>query len=110
MRRCTAASGSAAIGSRSGAAVTAEASRASRAVAGAASPQGGQTAGMTADLTGPAALDPGEYFGDWGAELERCARQHWWAHGMDQHGTPTAVVLSWEGCRAALTDRRLSPR
>ena len=29
---------------------------------------------------------------------------------MDQHGTPTAVVLAWSANRAALTDRRLSPR
>ncbi len=59
---------------------------------------------------GPAQLDPGEYFGDWGAELQRCARQHWWAQGMDQTGTPMAVVLAWEANRAVLTDRRLSPR
>jgi cytochrome P450 len=36
--------------------------------------------------------------------------QHWWAHVMDPGGRPTAVVLSWEATRAALTDRRLSPR
>jgi cytochrome P450 len=59
---------------------------------------------------GPAQLDPGEYFRDWGAELERCAHQHWWAQGMDMHGTPTAVVLTWDASRAVLTDRRLSPR
>ena len=29
---------------------------------------------------------------------------------MDEKGTPTAVVLSWEANRATLTDRRLSPR
>ena len=29
---------------------------------------------------------------------------------MDQNGTPTPVVLSWEANRATLTDRRLSPR
>jgi cytochrome P450 len=50
------------------------------------------------------------YLGDWDAELQRCARQHWWAHGTDQNGTPTAVVLGWEANRAVLTDRRLSPR
>lgn len=69
-----------------------------------------QTAGVTDGHEGPAQLDPGEYFGDWGAELERCAGQHWWAQGMDQNGTPTAVVLSWEASRAILADRRLSPR
>ena len=65
---------------------------------------------MTDGDPGPAQLDAGEYFGDWGAELERCARQHWWAQGMDQHGTPMAVVLAWDANRATLTDRRLSPR
>lgn len=65
---------------------------------------------MTDGAAGPAQLDPGEYFGDWGAELQRCARQHWWAQGMDQTGTPMAVVLRWEANRATLTDRRLSPR
>jgi hypothetical protein len=65
---------------------------------------------MTDGPAGPAQLDPGEYFGDWGAELQRCARQHWWARGMDQAGTPTAVVLAWEANKATLADRRLSPR
>lgn len=65
---------------------------------------------MTDGPEGPAQLDPGEYFADWGAELERCARQHWWAQGMDQAGTPMAVVLAWEANKATLTDRRLSPR
>ncbi len=65
---------------------------------------------MTDGPAGPAHLDPGEYFGDWGAELQRCARQHWWAQGTDQAGTPTAVVLTWEANRATLADRRLSPR
>lgn len=65
---------------------------------------------MTDEQVGPAELDSGEYFGDWGAELRRCARQHWWAQGMDQTGTPMAVVLAWEANRAVLTDRRLSPR
>ena len=50
------------------------------------------------------------FFGDWDAELDRCARQHWWAEGVDEHGHPTAVVLSWEASRAVLADRRLSPR
>jgi cytochrome P450 len=59
---------------------------------------------------GPAQLDAGEYFGDWGAELDRCARQHWWAQGMDPKGKPMVVVLAWEANRATLTDRRLSPR
>src|SRR6187549_1977683 len=65
---------------------------------------------MTDGPTGPAQLDLAEYFGDWGAELQRCARQHWWAQGMDQRGRPMAVVLGWEANRASLTDRRLSPR
>ncbi len=43
-------------------------------------------------------------------ELRRCAAQHWWADGLDQHGRPMPVVLDWERNRATLTDRRLSPR
>ena len=65
---------------------------------------------MTDGHAGPAQLDPGEYFGDWGAELQRGARQHWWAQALDQAGTPMAVVLGWEANRATLADRRLSPR
>jgi cytochrome P450 len=65
---------------------------------------------VTDGPAGPAQLDPGAYFGDWGAELRRCAAQHWWAQGTDATGNPTAVVLGWEANRAALTDRRLSPR
>ena len=65
---------------------------------------------MTDGPTGPAQLDPGAYFDDWGAELQRCARQHWWAQGTDLAGTSTAVVLTWEANRATLADRRLSPR
>ncbi len=65
---------------------------------------------MTDEYTGPAELDAAAYFGDWDAELDRCARQHWWAQGMDPTGKPTAVVLGWEANRAILTDRRLSPR
>ena len=73
-------------------------------------PAVGQTAGVTDGHAGPAQLDPGAYFGDWGAELQRCARQHWWAQAMDPTGAPMAVVLAWEANRATLTDRRLSPR
>jgi cytochrome P450 len=65
---------------------------------------------VTDGQAGPAQLDPGEWFGDWGAELQRCARQHWWAQGMDQTGKPMAVVLAWEANKAVLADRRLSPR
>jgi cytochrome P450 len=65
---------------------------------------------VTDEPAGPAQLHVDEYFGDWGAELDRCARQHWWAQGMDPAGTPMAVLLSWEANRATLTDRRLSPR
>ena len=64
---------------------------------------------MTDGPAGPAELDPGEYFGNWSAELQRCAEQHWWAKGADQHG-PMAVVLAWEANRETLKDRRLSPR
>ncbi len=60
--------------------------------------------------TGPAQLDAARFLTDPGAELDRCARQHWWAEGMGLFGTPTAVVLRWEDTRAALADRRLSPR
>ena len=65
---------------------------------------------MTDGHEGPAQLDPGAFVADSGGELERCARQHWWAQGMDLSGTPMAVVLTWEANRATLTDRRLSPR
>jgi cytochrome P450 len=61
-------------------------------------------------VTGPASLDPSAWFGDWDAELRRCAQQHWWAEGMDQTGAPMPVVLDWAAAREALTDRRLSPR
>src|SRR5687768_1203349 len=70
-----------------------------------------QTAGVTDGHPGPAQIDAAELFGDGGgAELDRCARQHWWADGTDYTGTPTAVVLGWEANKATLTDRRLSPR
>jgi cytochrome P450 len=59
---------------------------------------------------GPAELDPTAFLTDGGAELDRCAAQHWWARGMDQHGQPMPVVLGWEANRETLTDRRLSPR
>ncbi|MET0901811.1 MAG: cytochrome P450 [Acidimicrobiales bacterium] len=65
---------------------------------------------MTDGPEGPARLDTGVLFSDWAAELQRCARQHWWAEAMDPHGTPMAVVLAWEANRATLTDQRLSPR
>ncbi len=71
----------------------------------------GQTSAVTDEQPGPAQIDVAALFGDGGGgELQRCARQHWWANGMDQHGTPMAVVLAWEANRATLTDRRLSPR
>ena len=47
---------------------------------------------------------------DMGAELRRCAAEHWWAEGMDLRGAPMPVVLAWEANRATLIDRRLSPR
>ena len=65
---------------------------------------------MTDGAAGPAQLDVAKFLTDPGAELDRCARQHWWAQGMDLTGTPTAVLLRWEDNRAALADRRLSPR
>ena len=70
----------------------------------------GQTARVTDGTAGPAELNPTEYFGDWGAELQRCAQQHWWAKGMDERGQPMAVVLAWEANRDTLKDRWLSPR
>ncbi len=60
--------------------------------------------------TGPAELDPMAYLTDGQAELDRCAAQHWWARGMDQHGQPMPLVLGWEANRETLSDRRLSPR
>jgi cytochrome P450 len=65
---------------------------------------------MTDGEAGPAQLDVARFLTDPSAELGRCARQHWWAEGMDLTGTPTAVLLRWEDNRAALADRRLSPR
>lgn len=61
-------------------------------------------------LTGPAQLDPEAFLTDGDGEMRRCAAQHWWAHAMDQHGEPMAVVLGWEANRETLADRRLSPR
>ena len=58
----------------------------------------------------PATIDPMAWFGDWDAELRRCADQHWWADGVDQTGAPMPVVLDWGAAREALADRRLSPR
>ncbi|QYG91969.1 cytochrome P450 [Iamia sp. SCSIO 61187] len=58
----------------------------------------------------PAELDPVAYLTDGDAELRRCAAQHWWAQGMDQHGAPMPIVLGWEATRETLSDRRLSPR
>jgi cytochrome P450 len=58
----------------------------------------------------PADLDLAAWFGDWDAELRRCAEQHWWANGADQTGSPMPVVLGWAESREVLNDRRLSPR
>ena len=58
----------------------------------------------------PATFDPIAYLGDPGAELDRCAAEHWWAHGLDQDGGPMPYVLAWEQARDTLADRRLSPR
>jgi cytochrome P450 len=58
----------------------------------------------------PAELDPIAFLTDGGAELRRCAAQHWWARGVDHHGQPMPVVLGWEANRETLSDRRLSPR
>lgn len=67
---------------------------------------------MTDDrpTTCPATFDPIAYLGDPGAELDRCAAEHWWAHGLDQDGGPMPYVLAWEHARDTLADRRLSPR
>jgi cytochrome P450 len=65
---------------------------------------------VTDGSVGPAQLDVGAFLTDAGPELQRCARQHWWAQGMGWHGEPMAVVLGWEATRSALSDRRLSPR
>jgi cytochrome P450 len=59
---------------------------------------------------GPADVDPVALLGDSEPELQRCARQHWWAKAVDWTGEPMPVVLAWEANRATLTDRRLSPR
>ena len=59
---------------------------------------------------GPAQVDPTAYLQDSDGELRRCAAQHWWAEGLDQLGTPMALILGWEANRETLADRRLSPR
>src|SRR5205085_1025268 len=65
---------------------------------------------LRAGVSGPAELDPIAYLTDSDGELRRCADQHWWAQGIDQHGRPMALVLDWASNRDALNDRRLSPR
>lgn len=58
----------------------------------------------------PATLDVEGYLADPAAELQRCARAHWYADGLDLQGAPLPWVLGYDGVRAALRDRRLSPR
>ena len=58
----------------------------------------------------PAHVDALAYLTDADTELRRCAATHWWAEGLDQHGTATPWVLGWEANRELLADRRLSPR
>jgi cytochrome P450 len=59
---------------------------------------------------GPGEVDVGRLLTDGDAELDRCAAQHWWAHGLEHHGQPMPVVLGWEANRQTLSDRRLSAR
>ena len=66
--------------------------------------------GVPEHPAGPAEIDPVAFLTDGDAELHRCAAQHWWAQGMDEHGQPMAVVLGWEATRETLSDRRLSSR
>src|SRR5690606_11130179 len=64
----------------------------------------GEDRGMPdAAASGPAELDPIAYLTDGDAELQRCASQHWWARGVDQHGQPMPIVLGWEANRATLS-------
>jgi cytochrome P450 len=58
----------------------------------------------------PAHLDPVRYLADPEAEVLRLAATHWWAHGLDQHGDASPIILGWEQARDTLADRRLSPR
>jgi len=58
----------------------------------------------------PAQVDLEAYLDDPDRELRRCAAQHWWATGVDQHGDEVPWVLGWEANRETLADRRLSPR
>lgn len=58
----------------------------------------------------PVHLDAMAYLSDPDAELRRCAAEHWWAEGLDQHGTVVPWVLGWAANREVLADRRLSPR
>ena len=55
-------------------------------------------------------LDVAAYLTDPDAELHRCAAAHWFARGIDAHGAPLPIVLSAEGVRSVLRDRRLSTR
>jgi cytochrome P450 len=70
----------------------------------------GHDLSVTDPSTGPADVDLANLMTDGDAELRRCAAQHWWAQGVDQHGQPMPVVLGWEANRDTLSDRRLSPR
>lgn len=58
----------------------------------------------------PAHLDPIRYLADPDTEVRRLAAAHWWAHGLDQHGDASPIVLGWARARDTIADRRLSPR
>jgi cytochrome P450 len=70
----------------------------------------GHDLSVTDPSTGRADVDLANLMIDGDAELRRCAAQHWWAQGVDQHGQPMPIVLGWEANRDTLSDRRLSPR
>lgn len=58
----------------------------------------------------PGELDADHYVADPSGELRRLAGQHWFADGIDLSGAPMPMVLSLDGVRATLRDRRLSAR
>ncbi|WP_334141084.1 cytochrome P450 [Rhabdothermincola sp.] len=65
---------------------------------------------MHADDPTPATLDVDAYLADPEDELRRLAESYWYAKGVDAHGQPVPFVLSMDGVREVLRDRRLSAR
>lgn len=58
----------------------------------------------------PAELNVDAYLADPDGELRRLAAAHWYANGLDASGRSVPFVLSFDGVREVLRDRRLSAR